>query len=295
MIRRCVAHSVVAAVTAVAATSVVGGDSVAAECRTSEFTGLTTCRLDAPRAPNRTVAIGNPRSAAFVWISYFWYNAGGNPFELYDNSECRRTEVVGDTTTYTYGNYYVTFLRNIATGAPVYEPDAVCVFDGDDPALQPPPPPPTEAEFVEAARAVLTVDTSLNPRVEIGGLTGLDTWLWCDDPGEVEVGVALRGWTATATMVAVQHQWSIGGTASASSTSDSCGSEASPAGTWMPETMGPYSVTLTSTWAGTWTLAYNGLPAGTFPLGPFDFAAPTVPYPVSEYRGVLTPPEGEQS
>ena len=62
----------------------------------------------------------------------------------------------------------------------------------------------------------------------------------------------------------------------------------------MPETMGPYSVTLTSTWAGTWTLAYNGFPAGTFPLGPFDFAAPAVAYPVGEYRGVLTPPDGEQ-
>ena len=58
----------------------------------------------------------------------------------------------------------------------------------------------------------------------------------------------------------------------------------------MPETMGPYSVTLTSTWAGTWTLAYNGLPAGDFPLGPFSFAAAAVPYPVDEYRGVLTPP-----
>ena len=63
----------------------------------------------------------------------------------------------------------------------------------------------------------------------------------------------------------------------------------------MPETKGPYSVTLTSTWAGDWTLAYNGLPAGTFPLGPFDFAAPTVPYPVSEYRGRLTSPGGEGS
>ena len=33
--------------------------------------------------------------------------------------------------------------------------------------------------------------------------------------------------------------------------------------------------------------------AGTFPLGPFEFAAPTVPYPVSEYRGRLTSPGGE--
>ena len=164
----------------------------------------------------------------------------------------------------------------------------------EDPNPAPPPPPPSPAEFVEAARAVLTVQTSLSPRVEIGGLTGLDTWLWCEDPGVLEVGVALRGWTATATMQAVQHAWAISGTASAGFTSSSCGSEGSPAASWMPETKGPYSVTLTSTWAGDWTLAYNGFPAGTFPLGPFDFAAPTVPYPVDEYRGRLTSPEGEE-
>ena len=58
----------------------------------------------------------------------------------------------------------------------------------------------------------------------------------------------------------------------------------------MPETMGPYGVTLTSTWAGAWSLTYLGVPAGDFTLGPFAFAAPTVPYPVDEYRGVLTPP-----
>ena len=109
---------------------------------------------------------------------------------------------------------------------------------------------------------MLTVETSLNPRAEIGGLTGLDTWLWCVDPGEVQVGVALRGWTASATMDAVEFAWSIGGTDSASFAASSCGSEASPAASWMPETKGPYSVTLTSTWAGTWKLAYHGFPAG---------------------------------
>ena len=167
------------------------------------------------------------------------------------------------------------------------------MFDGADPQLAPPPPPPTEAEFVEAARKALTVQTSLNPRPEIGGLTGLDTWLWCEDPGTVSVGVALRGWTAEATMQAVEFSWAIGGTASAGFTASGCGSEPDPAATWMPETKGPYSVTLTSTWAGTWVLSYNGFPGGSFPLGPVEFAAPTVPYPVSEYRGRLTSPGGE--
>ncbi len=207
---------------------------------------------------------------------------------------CTRTVADGLTTTFEFGNVYAVWLENAATGEHVTSPRSVCLFP-EDPNPTPPPPPPSPAEFVEAARTVLTVQTSLSPRTEIGGLTGLDTWLWCEDPGDLEVGVALRGWTATATMQAVQHAWAIGGTASAGFTSASCGSEASPAASWMPETKGPYSVTLTSTWAGDWTLAYNGLPAGTFPLGPFDFAAPTVPYPVSEYRGRLTSPGGEGS
>ena len=209
-----------------------------------------------------------------------------------DNAGCRRDTVEGATTTSTYGNYYLVQLRT-AAGVPVTEASAVCVFDGADPQLAPPPPPPTEAEFVEAARKALTVQTSLSPRPEIGGLTGLDTWLWCEDPGTVSVGVSLRGWTAEASMQAVEFSWAIGGTASARFTASGCGSEPDPAATWMPETKGPYSVTLTSTWAGTWVLSYNGFPGGSFPLGPVEFAAPTVPYPVSEYRGRLTSPGGE--
>jgi len=265
-----------------------------AECRLDEGTGIATCRLFAPRVPDRATPIGGGRTPAFVWWSTFFYNAGNNPFGLDDNAYCRRESALGLTTTYTFGNVYAVQLRT-AAGAPVTPARSVCVFDGSESGLQPPPPPPTEAEFVEAARQALTVMTSLNPRVEIGGLTGLDTWLWCDDPGTVDVAVALRGWTAQASMTAVQYAWAIGGTASAALTASSCGSEASPAASWMPETMGPYSVTLTSTWAGTWTLAYNGFPAGSSALGPFDFAAPTVPYPVGEYRGVLTPPDSEQS
>ena len=230
-------------------------------------------------------------TSSFVWVQLPF---PADPETQARTGYCTRTVVDGLTTTFESGNVYAVWLENAATGEHVTTPRSVCLFP-EDPNPTPPPPPPSPAEFVEAARTVLTVQTSLSPRTEIGGLTGLDTWLWCEDPGDLEVGVALRGWTATATMQAVQHAWAIAGTASAGFTSASCGSEASPAASWMPETKGPYSVTLTSTWAGDWTLAYNGLPAGTFPLGPFDFAAPTVPYPVSEYRGRLTSPEGEGS
>ena len=106
--------------------------------------------------------IGDGRTSSFVWWSTFWYNAGLNPFGLTDNAGCRRDTVEGATTTSTYGNYYLVQLRT-ADGVPVTEASAVCVFDGADPQLAPPPPPPTEAEFVEAARTALTVQTSLSP------------------------------------------------------------------------------------------------------------------------------------
>jgi hypothetical protein len=259
-----------------------------AECTTSEITGVTTCRLYLQPLPTRATPIGDGRTSAFVWWSILMYGGSYNPF-LDGDSTCVRVASDGATNTYTYGNVYAVQLRT-TTGAQVTPYRSVCVFEGDDPQLQPPPPPPSEAEFVEAARRALTVQTSLNPRVEIGGLTGLDTWLWCDDPGEVNVAVTLRGWTAAATVDPVQFKWAVSGTASAGFHADGCGSEADPAASWMPETKGPYTVALTSTWAGTWTLSYNGFLGGVFPLGPYDFAAPAIAYPVDEYRGVLTPP-----
>jgi len=263
-----------------------------AECRVDELSGVTTCWLSVPPSPNRATPVGDGRTSAFVWWSILLYSGGYNPFNPYGESDCRRESVSGATTTYTFGNVYAVQLRT-TDGAQVTPYRAVCVFEGTDPQLAPPPPPPTEAEFVEAARKALTVQTSLSPRPEIGGLTGLDTWLWCEDPGTVSIGVALRGWTAEASMQAVEFSWAVDGTAAAGFTASGCGSEPDPAATWMPETKGPYSVTLTSTWAGTWVLSYNGFPGGSFPLGPVEFAAPTVPYPVSEYRGRLTSPGGE--
>jgi hypothetical protein len=58
--------------------------------------------------------------------------------------------------------------------------------------------------------------------------------------------------------------------------------------TWTPEATDQYQVALTTTWAGSWDLTWNGIPMGTFPLGPATFTSPGQPYPVDEYRGELT-------
>ena len=123
--------------------------------------------------------------------------------------------------------------------------------------------------------------------VSIGGLTGLDSWLWCADPGPVGTGVSLRGWTASGAVRLVQVGWEVG-TDELAQTSTSCGSEDAPSVTWTPESIGEYPITLTSVWAGSWDLMWNGIPMGTFPLGPVSLTAPPQPYPVGEYRGELT-------
>jgi hypothetical protein len=262
-----------------------------AGCRTDPVTGDTTCWLTSPPLPASSVTVGDGRTSSFLWTQVAFDSPFADDFPALRAApgDCTRQSVDGDTTTIEVGNVYLVSLKNVATGDYVSAPTMTCVFPGD-PVPQPPPPPPSEAELVEAARSAATVAPSLNPRVEIGGLTGLDTWLWCDAPASVDVGVELRGWSASATLDVVRYRWAITGTDTASFTAKTCGSEAAPAATWMPQRKGPYAVTLTATWAGSWELAYNGAPAGVFPLGPFDFVAPAVSYPVDEYRGVLTPP-----
>jgi hypothetical protein len=273
-----------------AACVAVGAKVALAECSTNFLTGKTTCLLFAPPRPAKFVSLGDGRTSSFEWVQ--------TPFEMDPEARlrsefCARTVSDGLTTTVEYGDTPVVFLRNALTGEQVIAPHVICLFPGD-PAPDPPPPPPSGSEFVEAARAALTTQAALNPRQEIGGLTGLDTWMWCDEPGQVEVGVALRGWIAEATMDPVGFRWAVGGVASGSFDASRCGSEDAPAASWMPETKGSYSIVLTSTWAGSWTLSYQGVDAGVFPLGPYDFATAATPYRVGEYRGALTPPGTEQ-
>jgi hypothetical protein len=184
------------------------------------------------------------------------------------------------------GAGYVIMLTNEASGEILYL-EYVCQWPGN-PAPEPPPPPPSPAEFRSANARVLTLLPALSPAPDIGGLTGLDTWLWCTDPGSVATDVSLRGWTASGEVRLVKVGWNVAGASGLAGTSTSCGSEAAPSLTWTPESMGQYVVALTATWAGSWDLTWNGIPMGTFPLGPAAFTSPVELYPVDEYRGELT-------
>jgi len=268
-----------------------------AVCVIDPITKVKKCRIEVtiegPDAGDTTVNIGTG-SVVFRWERYSWGTTdarGGSGPALVDFFCTPRTSTTvaadgTETTTTELGVYYNIILIRIDTNETVIF-DFVCVYPGD-PVPDPPPPPPTEDEFKEAAEPLLTFETELNPRVAFGGITGLDTWFWCADPGQTPVGLTLRGWTAAATVDPVGMAWSIGGTAEDGFQRTDCGSEDGPAVTWQPQTKGMYSVEFVSTWAGTWTLTYDGFPAETFPLGPLDFPSPAIDYDVDEFVGVLS-------
>jgi hypothetical protein len=267
------------AAVAVASWSLIGASAVSAEdkqCAIDPFNGELKCMLVAQPAPPSTVRLS--ADLPLVW-SRLPLNVG----ELIARGIGCIRDVGGVTE---IGAGYVIVLNNIATGEQLYL-DYICTWPGETPP-EPPPPPPTPAELVEANTNALTVQPALSPPGSIGGLTGLDSWLWCDDPGPVDTGVTLRGWTATGGVQIVQLGWEVDGTGGVADTSTSCGSESAPAAKWTPETKGDYSIALTAVWAGSWDLTWNGIPMGTFPLGPVSLTAPAQPYPVDEYRGELT-------
>ena len=245
-------------------------------CILDPVSGLLQCTLVASPAPPMTVRLS-------VDLPLEWVRLPLNVGELIARGHgCVRT-AAGVTE---IGVGYVIVLNNVDTGEQLYL-HYVCTWPGDPPPT-PPPSPPTPAELVDANAHALTLQPALSPASSIGGLTGLDSWMWCNDPGPVGTGVTLRGWTATGSVQVVQVGWEVGGSNGVTETSTSCGSEESPSVTWTPQTAGIYSVLLTAVWAGSWDLTWNGIPMGTFPLGPVSLTAVAQPYPVDEYRGELT-------
>lgn len=205
-------------------------------------------------------------------------------------------EIVDDTiTTQVRGVGWATMLINVDTGE-ILTLDFECEYPGDDPP-SPPPPPPTVDIWREASEDALRFGTALNPTPGTGGITGLDTWFWCDDPGSVTTEpLTTNGWTVTATVEPIAFTWNVSGSGAAAHTSETCGrapsilegTGAGAAWIWTPESVGTATIAFTSTWAGTWILVYEGINTGTFLLGPVPIEATPVSYPVAEFVSVLT-------
>lgn len=246
------------------------------ECKLDPFSGELECTLIASPSPPRTVPLSE--DIPLVWSRAEWNDSDG----ISHGRGCIRT-VAGIRE---IGVSWIVSLVNTDTGEQVYL-EGVCEWPGEDPP-EPPPPPPTPEQLALDNAQTLTLQPALSPASNIGGLTGLDSWLWCNDPGSVAADASLNGWVAEGAVEVVQVGWEVDGPSGTVTNTTTCGSEGTPAVTWMPETMGDYSVVVTAVWAGTWDLTWNGTPMGTFPLGPLSLTAPAVPYPVDEYRGELT-------
>lgn len=256
------------------------------ECHYDDVTRQLRCTITAePGGPSLTVAI---QGVPLVWsrtLALASPVAGG----------CWYTDTVEGTETRTGGIPWLIEVRNVETGELVLL-DAVCEYPGEDPPA-PPPPPPTPEQFIETIADLLVVHFDTSPDGTIGGITGLDTWLWCDTPDPVSTPpITLNGWTVTAEMEAVLFHWSISGQGPGGShDSTECGTEpaedsdgAVAAWIWRPEATGDYTIAFAASWAGTWTLTYDGTDMGIFVLDPALIDAPPITYSVGEYIGVLT-------
>lgn len=246
------------------------------QCLLNPDTGKLVCSLVA--SPSPPFAVRLSEELPIEWRRVPWQDDDG----VSQDRGCVRT--VADIRE--VGVLWVVSLHNTVTGE-VLDIDETCEWPGENPPV-PPPPPPTPAQLAEDNAQTLTLHAVLSPASDIGGLTGLDSWLWCEDPGAVAADAALNGWVAQGSVEVVQIGWEVNGPTGTVANTTTCGSADAPAVTWMPETIGEYSVVVTAVWAGTWDLTYNGVPMGTYPLGPLALAASAQPYPVDEYRGELT-------
>jgi hypothetical protein len=127
------------------------------------------------------------------------------------------------------------------------------------------------------------------------GLTGLKTWLWSTSPGRLTAQTSIRGYTATATATPVRWVWQMwkdGDTPNLNPNprveSATPGSEASPAATYVYETKGDYTITLTVWWTGEFTFTGFGV-SQRESLGDTSREA-SRPYHVIEVVSVLVAP-----
>jgi len=261
--------------------------SAAEECWFDYEKGVQRCRITAePGGTDTTIPFDG---VPIAWRRYVAYSALATGF-------CYYVDTIDGVDTTVIGIPWFVELINTETGETI-SITAVCEFPGEDPP-QPPPPPPTPEEYIEAIEGLLEVDWELSPPATFEGITGVDTWFWCDTPDTSVIDpITLNGWTVQSEMTAILFRWAVTGPGPGGNhDSDTCGEAPAPDGDgdgaawiWQPQTMGDYAIEFTSTWLGTWTLTYEGTNTGTFPLGPAAIGQPPVAYPVGEYRGVLVP------
>lgn len=140
---------------------------------------------------------------------------------------------------------------------------------GDEPAPLPPRP-----EEIWSVVPVPTPGFGINPGIR--GLTGLDSYLW-DSQGNAPVvaTATIRGYTTTATAVPTHWEWRMweeGDTPNVNPypvvSASFPGTREAPAATYMYETVGDYTLTMSVTWSGTYSFtAPGGGPPQTVDLG----------------------------
>ena len=242
-----------------------------------------------PGGSNTTAAIP---ASPIVWSrDYIPSIPAGDP-------PCRRTNETADEIIITYAAQWLVQVTNTDTGEllAIY---TYCEWPGEDPP-QPPalPEPPGETDL--ATREILSLEIGVNPPLDgIGGVTQLDTWFWCDDPGTVDVEARTSGSVASAEVGISELVWTITGPSGTETrTATSCGTEPDPSGngdgaaaTWTPTQTGDHVVTLGATWNGSWTAQlflarFGWVTAGPFPLDPLTITGEPVTYPVVEIQTV---------
>jgi hypothetical protein len=189
-----------------------------------------------------------------------------------------RTEFFSNTCTGSPDGYGIRYtLIDRATGD-VFASRGGCLEPVAGRALPDMPPLPEEA-WEQVPLPVPEV--RVNPPA--GGLTGLDTWFWYDQPTTARLDVDLGGFTVTIDAQAVGFRWRPGD--GAELTSGTAGTPENPSASHVYETKGDYTLAVDVTWTGTYTFSGPGLEPVTVPLGERTFTG-QAPFPVAEIRGV---------
>ncbi|MEZ5298231.1 MAG: hypothetical protein R2697_18760 [Ilumatobacteraceae bacterium] len=142
---------------------------------------------------------------------------------------CRRTNETADEIVITYGAQWLVTVYNTDTGdlLAIY---TYCEWPGEDHRSR--LRCRNRRRVRRRPREILALEVGINPPVDgIGGVTQLDTWFWCDDPGIVDVEARTTGSVASAAVGISELVWTITGPSGTETrTATTCGIEPDPEG-----------------------------------------------------------------